>query len=367
MRLGKSGGWRRCSGALLIGVVGVGLAAATAGDAFGQTAHLRGAGDLPGTAELRRSAAGVRRERVPAARVVDGAIERERVRLAKIYRLFVEAGSRHGVDPRLLYSICRQESRFRSRAKSPAGALGLMQFMPATARRFGINPYDDEQAVDGAARYLRYLLDMFQGDVAKAVASYNAGEFAVRAWSEGFSFRNSRGQLINGGRVRTANGLPPYRETVNYVREVSATWRETDWGAVFGAEVAARLDATRYVVKGAARRADTARGESVHATGRVESAYAVRADGGRGERASRFYAALGDGETAEHESAPAAGAGGASDMSRTGARGDGRVGRGDSFFVDSFSGQRFVEQTRASSAATVRPAVSRTSVYVGME
>jgi soluble lytic murein transglycosylase-like protein len=111
--------------------------------------------------------------------------------------LFARAGSRHGVDPALLAAVASQESGFDSAAVSSAGAQGLMQFMPATARGLGVNPLDPASAVDGAARYLSDLSDQF-GSTSLALAAYNAGP----------------------GTVSRYGGIPPYPETQNYVQAV---------------------------------------------------------------------------------------------------------------------------------------------------
>lgn len=113
----------------------------------------------------------------------------------------VESGTRNGVDPLLLYSVMHQESSFKQRAVSPKGARGLMQLMPGTAARFGVTSiFDPRQNIEGGARYLRFLLDRFDGDVRLALAGYNAGEGAVDKY---------------GWRV------PPYAETQEYVRRIS--------------------------------------------------------------------------------------------------------------------------------------------------
>lgn len=113
----------------------------------------------------------------------------------------VESGTRNSVDPLLLYSIMHQESTFKPRALSNKGASGLMQLMPGTARRFGVSSiWDPRQNVEGGARYMRFLLSMFKGDVNLALAGYNAGEGAVMKY---------------GYRV------PPYNETQEYVRRIS--------------------------------------------------------------------------------------------------------------------------------------------------
>jgi soluble lytic murein transglycosylase-like protein len=120
---------------------------------------------------------------------------------AKIDSLIVSAGRRHGVDPILLYAIMHRESSFKRGAISHKGARGLMQLMPATARRFGVESiFDPAQNIEGGTRYMRWLLDKFDGDVRLALAGYNAGEGAVMKY---------------GWRV------PPYRETQEYVRRIS--------------------------------------------------------------------------------------------------------------------------------------------------
>ena len=120
---------------------------------------------------------------------------------ASVDGLIVEAGSRHGVDPVLIYALMHQESSFKSRAVSYKGARGLMQLMPGTAARFGVrNIFDPRQNIDGGTRYLRFLLDLFNGDVALALAGYNAGEGAV---------------------IKYGWRIPPYNETQEYVRRIT--------------------------------------------------------------------------------------------------------------------------------------------------
>ncbi len=120
---------------------------------------------------------------------------------ARVDSYIVEAGSRHGVDPVLIYATMHQESSFKQRALSPKGASGLMQLMPGTARRFGVtNIFDPRQNIEGGARYMRFLLDSFDGDVALALAGYNAGEGAV---------------------LKYGRRIPPYRETQEYVRRIT--------------------------------------------------------------------------------------------------------------------------------------------------
>lgn len=116
--------------------------------------------------------------------------------------LFSSAGARHGVDPKLLTLVAERESGFNPRAVSSAGAQGLMQLMPATARGLGVaDPFDPAQAIDGAARLLRGHLDTF-GSVDLALAAYNAGP----------------------GNVRRYGGVPPFAETQRYVQWIGSRY-----------------------------------------------------------------------------------------------------------------------------------------------
>jgi len=131
---------------------------------------------------------------------------------------FLDSAQRYGIDPRILRVLCYLESRFRLTALSPKGARGPMQFMPETAARYGLsNPHDPKAAIDAAARYFRDLLSRFDGRVDLAFAAYNAGEGAVQAFQNGRVLRLSNGKIINAARLVTG-GIPPYRETQNYVR-----------------------------------------------------------------------------------------------------------------------------------------------------
>ena len=123
---------------------------------------------------------------------------------AQIDDYLVDSGTRNGIDPLLLYSIMHQESSFKSRAISPKGARGLMQLMPGTAIRYGVtNIFDPRQNIEGGARYVRFLLDRFEGDINLTLAGYNAGEGAV----EKYGWR-----------------IPPYSETQEYVRRISGRY-----------------------------------------------------------------------------------------------------------------------------------------------
>ena len=119
---------------------------------------------------------------------------------ADIDNFIVESGKRNSVDPLLLYSIMHQESSFKPRAMSYKGARGLMQLMPPTAVRFGVtNIWDPKQNIEGGARYMRFLLNLFEGDVRLALAGYNAGEGAV---------------------MKYGYKVPPYSETQEYERRI---------------------------------------------------------------------------------------------------------------------------------------------------
>jgi cell wall-associated NlpC family hydrolase len=112
--------------------------------------------------------------------------------------LFTSAAARHGVPSALLAAVAKAESHFNPNAVSPAGARGLMQIMPGTARELGVNPMDPAQAVEGAAKLLAKHLRAYDGSIPLALAAYNAGPGAVRKYG----------------------GVPPYAETQNYVSRV---------------------------------------------------------------------------------------------------------------------------------------------------
>ena len=113
-------------------------------------------------------------------------------------------GNKYGVDPYLIFCLMSQESKFSTIATSPKGAQGLMQLMPGTAARYGAaNPYDVAQSIMGGTRYLKDLLQMFNGRIDLALAGYNAGENAV---------------------IKHGYTVPPYEETRNYVRLITARY-----------------------------------------------------------------------------------------------------------------------------------------------
>ena len=117
------------------------------------------------------------------------------------------AARRHGLDPALVVAVVSVESAFRPGAVSPKGAQGLMQLMPRTARSLGVaDPLDPAQNLDGGARHLGQLLDLYGGDLVRALAAYNAGQ----------------------GAVQRHGGVPPYRETQTYVRKVLDRYQGKD-------------------------------------------------------------------------------------------------------------------------------------------
>ncbi|MGH9404778.1 MAG: lytic transglycosylase domain-containing protein [Terriglobia bacterium] len=144
----------------------------------------------------------------PSARAArakaSGATLRARQTPAELEALVEQTASRHRVDPALVNAIIRVESEFDPRAVSNKGAMGLMQLMPATADRLGVeNPFDPGQNIRGGVTYLRWLLDRFNGSIPLSLAAYNAGE----------------------NRVARHGGIPNIPETVDYVRKVSAIYR----------------------------------------------------------------------------------------------------------------------------------------------
>jgi len=112
--------------------------------------------------------------------------------------LAAQIATEEGVDPDLFLRLVQQESGFKDTARSPVGAIGLAQLMPGTAKDLGVDPNDPVQNLRGGARYLRQQLDTF-GDVNLALAAYNAGPGAVRKYG----------------------GIPPFKETQNYVFKIT--------------------------------------------------------------------------------------------------------------------------------------------------
>ena len=139
---------------------------------------------------------------VPRKTVVQGrssSVTRTGGRL-DIHALVRQAGERHSVDLKLIHAVIRQESNYNPFAVSNKGALGLMQLMPVTAERFGVKDiFDPAENVDGGVKFLRHLLDRYDGDRSRTLAAYNAGEAAVERYQ----------------------GIPPYPETEDFVKRIS--------------------------------------------------------------------------------------------------------------------------------------------------
>jgi soluble lytic murein transglycosylase-like protein len=125
---------------------------------------------------------------------------------AELDLIIFKAGEQQGVDPRLLHAVIWQESRYKTQALSHAGAQGLMQLIPDTAKRFGCDdPNDPAKNITAGTKYLSWLLKRFSGNVELALAGYNAGEGAVDKY----------------------DGVPPYNETQNYVKIISKRYGKT--------------------------------------------------------------------------------------------------------------------------------------------
>ncbi|HSE25078.1 MAG TPA: lytic transglycosylase domain-containing protein [Pyrinomonadaceae bacterium] len=124
----------------------------------------------------------------------------------KLDAIIFKVGESEGVDPRFIHAVIWQESRYESTARSHAGAQGLMQLMPDTAKRFGCKDMNDPtDNITAGTKYLSWLLKRFSGDVSLALAGYNAGEGAVDKY----------------------NGVPPYDETRHYVKVITERYGKT--------------------------------------------------------------------------------------------------------------------------------------------
>src|SRR5437867_3818684 len=141
---------------------------------------------------------------------------------SKYDKLIVDAAKKFDVDAALISAVIKAESDFNPREVSNKGARGLMQLMPATAERFGVrNSFDPAANIDGGVRYLHWLLETFEGNADLAVAAYNAGE----------------------GNVWKYNGIPPFRETINYINRIAKHVRVTIGGGAGGTQATAAASA----------------------------------------------------------------------------------------------------------------------------
>jgi len=124
----------------------------------------------------------------------------------KFTPLIAKAAAKYQIDEKLLHAVIQTESAYDEKAISSAGAVGLMQLMPATAKRYGVsNRKNATQNIDGGTRYIKDLFKMFDSNLNLVLASYNAGEGAVKKYK---------------------NAIPPYPETQNYVRKVMGLYRK---------------------------------------------------------------------------------------------------------------------------------------------
>ena len=122
-----------------------------------------------------------------------------------VSKLIDQIATQHDIDPEFVNAVARVESNLNPSAVSPKGALGVMQLLPSTADRFGVHDiYDPKQNIEGGVRYLKFLGNMFSGNLPLVLAAYNAGENAVKRF----------------------NGVPPYKETQNYIHKIQQLYKK---------------------------------------------------------------------------------------------------------------------------------------------
>ncbi len=127
----------------------------------------------------------------------------------KINKLIDEYSQKYGLDSDFVKAVVKQESGFNEKATSKCGAMGLMQLMPGTAKALNVNdPYNARDNIEGGVKYLKGLMDRFDGDMKLALAAYNAGPNAVKKY----------------------NGVPPYNETQNYVKNIMSMYQRIQSG-----------------------------------------------------------------------------------------------------------------------------------------
>jgi hypothetical protein len=121
----------------------------------------------------------------------------------KVENLIQQISEKHAIDPDLVKAVAKVESNYNTYAVSRRGAMGIMQLLPYTAKRFGVsNIFDTRQNIEGGIKFLKFLMEMFPNNLANILAAYNAGEKAVLKFG----------------------GVPPYRETRDYVRKITALY-----------------------------------------------------------------------------------------------------------------------------------------------
>jgi len=123
----------------------------------------------------------------------------------KLKELIYKVSEQHGIDPELVQAVAKAESNFNPYAVSTRGALGVMQLVPETAKRFGVvNSFDAEQNIQGGVKFLKFLIELFPDNLPHVLAAYNAGENAVAKFK----------------------GIPPYPETQEYVKRITQLYKK---------------------------------------------------------------------------------------------------------------------------------------------